>query len=195
MATAVAVNPVFAAIQRNRGMLLPCAAIALLMVILIPLPPAVLDFMLVLNLTLSAAAEALDGLGTKFGQSIVNGNAVLDDVNPQMPQIRTNIQQLSKLADVYTKASPDLWDFLDHAVVTARTLNAEQKDLDAALLASTGFGNTGADIFERGGPYFVRGQADLIPTAKLLDTYSPQLFSNMITASFGNWRSLSRISM
>ena len=77
-----------------------------------------------LNLTLSAAAEALDGLGTKFGQSIVNGNAVLDDVNPQMPQIRTNIQQLSKLADVYTKASPDLWDFLDHAVTTARTLNA-----------------------------------------------------------------------
>ncbi len=129
-----------------------------------------------LNLTLSAAAEALNGLGTKFGQSIVNGNAVLDDINPQMPQIRTNIQQLSKLADVYTKASPDLWDFLDHAVTTARTLNEEQKDLDAALLASTGFGNTGADIFERGGPYFVRGQADLIPTAKLLDTYSPQLY-------------------
>ena len=129
-----------------------------------------------LNLTLSAAAEALDGLGTKFGQSIVNGNAVLDDINPQMPQIRTNVQQLSKLADVYTKASPDLWDFLDHAVTTARTLNEQQKDLDAALLASTGFGNTGADIFERGGPYFVRGQADLIPTAKLLDTYSPQLY-------------------
>jgi phospholipid/cholesterol/gamma-HCH transport system substrate-binding protein len=128
-----------------------------------------------LNLTLSAAAEALNGLGTKFGQSIVNGNAVLDDVNPQMPQIRTNVQQLSKLADVYTKASPDLWDFLDHAVTTARTLNAQQKDLDAALLASTGFGNTGADIFERGGPYFVRGQADLIPTAKLFDTYSPEI--------------------
>ncbi len=129
-----------------------------------------------LNLTLSAAAEALNGLGTKFGQSIVNGNAVLDDVNPQMPQIRSNIQQLSNLADVYTKASPDLWDFLDHAVTTARTLNEQQKDLDAALLASTGFGNTGADIFERGGPYYVRGQADLIPTAQLLDTYSPQLY-------------------
>ena len=128
-----------------------------------------------LNLTLSAAAEALNGLGTKFGQSIVNGNAVLDDVNPQMPQIRSNIQQLSKLAEVYTEASPDLWDFLDHAVTTARTLNEQQKDLDAALLASTGFGNTGADIFERGGPYFVRGQADLIPTAQLFDTYSPEI--------------------
>ncbi|WP_431237985.1 MCE family protein [Mycolicibacterium aichiense] len=129
-----------------------------------------------LNLTLSAAAEALNGLGTKFGQSIVNGNAVLDDVNPQMPQIRSNIRQLSNLADVYIKASPQFWDSLDHAVTTAGTLNAQQKDLDAALLASTGFGNTGADIFERGGPYFVRGQADLVPTSQLLDTYSPQLY-------------------
>ncbi|WP_396924824.1 MCE family protein [Mycolicibacterium sp.] len=128
-----------------------------------------------LNLTLSAAAEALNGLGTKFGQSIVNGNAVLDDVNPQMPQIRSNIRQLSNLADVYIEASPQFWDSLDHAVTTARTLNDQQKDLDAALLASTGFGNTGADIFERGGPYFVRGQADLIPTAQLLDTYSPAI--------------------
>ena len=128
-----------------------------------------------LNMTLSAAAEALSGLGTKFGQSIVNGNAVLDDVNPQMPQIRSNIRQLSNLADVYIEASPQFWDSLDHAVTTARTLNDQQKDLDAALLASTGFGNTGADIFERGGPYFVRGQADLIPTAQLLDTYSPAI--------------------
>ncbi|APE17387.1 MCE family protein [Mycolicibacterium pallens] len=128
-----------------------------------------------LNMTLSAAAEALNGLGTKFGRSIVNGNAVLDDVNPQMPQIRSNVRQLSNLADVYIEASPEFWDSLDHAVTTARTLNDQQKDLDAALLASTGFGNTGADIFERGGPYFVRGQADLIPTAQLLDTYSPAI--------------------
>src|SRR4051812_39286334 len=54
MATAGATHPIFAAIHRNRGMVLPFAAIALLMVILIPLPPAMLDFMLVLNLTLSA---------------------------------------------------------------------------------------------------------------------------------------------
>ena len=129
-----------------------------------------------LNMTLSAAAEALNGLGTKFGQSLVNGNAVLDDVNPQMPQIRSNIRQLSNLADVYIKASPEFWDSLDHAVTTASTLNAQQKDLDAALLASTGFGNTGADIFERSKPFFVRGQADFVPTAQLLDTYSPQLY-------------------
>ncbi|MFN8032545.1 MAG: MCE family protein [Mycobacterium sp.] len=129
-----------------------------------------------LNLTLSAAAEALSGLGTKFGQSVVNGNAILDDVNPQMPQIRSNIKQLANLADVYTKASPDFWNFLDNAVTTATTINAQKGDLDAALLAATGFGNTGADVFEAGAPYFVAGQRDLVPTSRLLDTYSPELF-------------------
>jgi phospholipid/cholesterol/gamma-HCH transport system substrate-binding protein len=129
-----------------------------------------------LNLTLSAAAQSLAGLGDRFGQSIVNGNAILDDVNPQMPQARHDIQQLAALGDTYANAAPDLLDFLNNAVVTSRTINAQQKDLDQALLSAAGFGNTGADIFKRGGPYLARGAADLVPTSQLLDTYSPELF-------------------
>ena len=129
-----------------------------------------------LNLTLSAAAQSLAGLGDRFGQSIVNANAILDDVNPQMPQARHDIQQLAGLGDTYANAAPDLFDFLNNAVVTSRTINAQQKDLDQALLSAAGFGNTGADIFERGGPYLARGDKDLVPTAQLLDTYSPELF-------------------
>ena len=129
-----------------------------------------------LNMTLTAAAEALNGLGTKFGEAIVKGNDILADLNPQMPQIRYTVQRLADLADVYSDASPDLWDFLNNAVTTARTLNDQQSNLDAALLASVGFGNTGADVLERGGPYLVRGQADLVPTAQLLDEYSPAIF-------------------
>ncbi|OBF11918.1 MCE-family protein MCE1A [Mycobacterium sp. ACS4054] len=129
-----------------------------------------------LNLTLSAAAQALTGLGDRFGQSVVNANAILDDVNPQMPQARHDIQQLAGLGDTYANAAPDLIDFLNNAVVTSRTINAQQKDLDQALLSAAGFGNTGADIFNRGGPYLARGAQDLVPTAQLLDTYSPELF-------------------
>jgi phospholipid/cholesterol/gamma-HCH transport system substrate-binding protein len=129
-----------------------------------------------LNLTLSAAAQSLAGLGDRFGRSIVNANAVLDDLNPQQPQIRRDIQRLAALGDTYANAAPDLLDFLNNSVTTARTLNAQQKDLDQALLAAVGFGNNGADIFERGGPYLARGAADLVPTAQVLDTYSPELF-------------------
>ena len=128
------------------------------------------------NLTLSAAAQALTGLGDKFGQSIVNGNKILDEVNPRMPTIRHDIQQLAALGDVYTRAAPDLLDALDNAVTTARTFNRHQAELDKALLAAIGFANTGNDIFTRSRPYLERVAADLLPTAHLLDTYSPQVF-------------------
>ena len=129
-----------------------------------------------LNQTLSATAEALDGLGDRFGQSIVHGNEILADINPQMPQIRRDNQLLADLGDVYANAAPDLFDGLENAVTTARTLNEQQGNIDQALMAAVGFGNTGGDIFERGGPYLVRGAQDLIPTSQLLDTYSPALF-------------------
>jgi phospholipid/cholesterol/gamma-HCH transport system substrate-binding protein len=128
------------------------------------------------NLTLSAAAQALSGLGDKFGQSIINGSAALDEVNPRMPTIRHDIQQLAKLGDTYADASPDLFDFLNNASTTAHTIHGQEKDLDQALLAAAGFGKTGAEIFNRGGPYLARGAADLVPSAQLLDTYSPELF-------------------
>ncbi|MGO9385935.1 MAG: MCE family protein [Mycobacterium sp.] len=129
-----------------------------------------------LNATLSALAQALNGLGSKFGESIVNGNHILAQLNPRMPQLRYDAQRLADLGEIYSRASPDLWNFLQNAVTTARTLTGQQRDLDAALLAAVGAGNTGEDIFARGGPYLARGAADLVPTAALLDTYSPELF-------------------
>ena len=129
-----------------------------------------------LNATLSALAQALDGLGGNFGQSIVNGNQILAQLNPRMPQLGYDVRRLADLGEIYAHASPDLWAFLQNAVTTARTLTRQQGDLDAALLAAVGAGKTGEDIFARGGPYLVRGAADLVPTAALLDTYSPELF-------------------
>jgi phospholipid/cholesterol/gamma-HCH transport system substrate-binding protein len=129
-----------------------------------------------LNQTLTATAEALDGLGDRFGQSIINGNEILGDLNPQMPQLRRDNQLLADLGDVYADAAPQLFDGLQNAVTTARTLNQQQGNIDQALMAAVGFGNTGADVFERGGPYLVRGAADLIRPSEILDEYSPALF-------------------
>jgi phospholipid/cholesterol/gamma-HCH transport system substrate-binding protein len=129
-----------------------------------------------LNQTLAATAQALDGLGDRFGQSIINGNEILADINPKMPQLRRDNQLLADLGEVYANASPDLFEGLENAVTTARTLNEQRANIDQALMASIGFGNTGADIFERSGPYLVRGAEDLIPTSEVLDEYSPALF-------------------
>src|SRR5436190_16983982 len=52
MATA-AFNPMLQRLHANRGIIFPLACISLLLVLLIPLPPGVLDLLLVANLTLS----------------------------------------------------------------------------------------------------------------------------------------------
>src|SRR3712207_4391932 len=49
----IASHPVLAKVHANRGMIFPVALIGMLAVILVPLPTPVLDFLLVLNLTLS----------------------------------------------------------------------------------------------------------------------------------------------
>lgn len=129
-----------------------------------------------LNQTLTAAAQALDGLGKQFGQALDDGNVILAEVNPKLPRLREDFQRLADLADIYTDASPDFWDGLENAVTTARTLNEQRDNLDQALMASVGFGNTGGEIFEKSAPYLVRSSADLVPTTALLDEYSPSLF-------------------
>jgi phospholipid/cholesterol/gamma-HCH transport system substrate-binding protein len=129
-----------------------------------------------LNLTLSATAEALTGLGGKLGKTLVTANTALDNLNPRLPRLQYGLQQLAGLADVYTAAGPDFWNGVDNLLTTVRTLNDERGNLDATLLAAAGFGNTGADVLERGAPYLVRAMADLTPTSQLLNTYSPELF-------------------
>lgn len=128
-----------------------------------------------LNLTLSAAAEALTGLGRSFGRSLTDANEVLSEVNPRLPAVQRGARSLADLADVYTAAGPDLWDGLDNSLTTAATVTAQQRDLDAALLASIGFSDT-TDTLARSAPYLIRLTADLVPSSRLLNTYSPALF-------------------
>ncbi|OBK97263.1 MCE-family protein MCE1A [Mycobacterium asiaticum] len=128
-----------------------------------------------LNLTLSAAGQALTGLGDRFGVSLERGSAILDDLNPQLPQARSDIRQLAALGEIYADSAPELLDALNQAATTARSVNQQRNELDAALLAAAGLGGTGSEVFERGGPYLARGAADLRPTAALLDEYSPEI--------------------
>jgi phospholipid/cholesterol/gamma-HCH transport system substrate-binding protein len=127
------------------------------------------------NQTLTAMAEAVTGLGDRFGESLENGNQILDSLNSQMPQITEDTRGLADLADVYADASPDLWDGLDNALRTAQAFNQHRADIDDALMAAVGLGNDAADSFERGGPYLVRGAEDLVPTTQLLDDYQGEI--------------------
>ena len=53
MAAAITPSSVFARLQENRGMVFPLACVVLLLVLLVPLPPSILDLLLVINITIS----------------------------------------------------------------------------------------------------------------------------------------------
>jgi phospholipid/cholesterol/gamma-HCH transport system substrate-binding protein len=132
-----------------------------------------------LNQTLTATAEALTGLGDRFGGSLMNGNRILGELNPRMPQIRLDTAGFADLTAVYADASPDLWAALENGVRTAGTLNSRRADVDAALMAAIGFSDAATDPLERAGPYFVGVASDLLPTAKLLDDYRGMIFCTL----------------
>jgi len=132
-----------------------------------------------LNLTLSATAEALTGMGSKLGKTLVDANTVLDQLNPHLPELRYDVQQLNVFANILTGAAPDLLDSFDNLAVTARTITGQRRELDVALLSATGFASTGADVFEKGSPYLVRAMSDLVTTSNLLNKYSPELFCTL----------------
>src|SRR5580658_11366606 len=53
MATVTANPTIFQRLSDNRGMVFPLAFVSLLLVVLIPLPTFILDFLLIINITLS----------------------------------------------------------------------------------------------------------------------------------------------
>ncbi|GAB3039138.1 hypothetical protein MBOU_14780 [Mycobacterium bourgelatii] len=132
-----------------------------------------------LNQTLTNVADALDGLGEGFGRSLLDANTILDSLNARQSHLRYDFQQLADVAEVYTGAAPDLFDGLDDASSTASRLYAHRGDLTDALMASIGFSNTSAEVFERGGPYFTRVADDLVATTQLLDEYRGMIYCTL----------------
>lgn len=129
-----------------------------------------------LNLTLHAAAESLTGLGNKLGESLINGNKILDDANAYMPSLRRDLKGFANLGEIYADGAPDLVGFLENSIPAVQTITAQQEELDSVLLGAAGVGNLGADVTNRFGPYFRRQFSDLVPVSALLDEYSPELF-------------------
>ena len=129
------------------------------------------------NLTLSAAAQALTGLGRQV--RAVDRQRQQDPRRPEPPNADDPPRHSSssrRLGDVYANAAPDLFDALDNAVTTARTLNRPS--------GRTRRGAAGGDRLRQHRQRHLHAQqavlerlaADLVPTAHLLDTYSPQVF-------------------
>ncbi|SDD93072.1 MCE family protein [Actinokineospora iranica] len=127
-----------------------------------------------LSSSLGAIAQALEGRGKPLGETLATMNQYLDQLNPQMPQIQTDISRMADTVEVYEAAGPDIVEALDGLTVTAKTF-AEQKNQVAELFKSLTSTTNDVDKFLRANHNTLISLADASrPTLEKLARYSPE---------------------
>ncbi|KDN20636.1 MCE family protein [Amycolatopsis rifamycinica] len=127
-----------------------------------------------LNSSLGAISQALDNRGKPLGDSIVELQDLLGQVNPLMPQFKADITGLAHAADVYTGAAPDILQALSDLSATAKTIVDTRADLDslyASVTSATGHLN---EFLRKNKDNLIGVSAASRPTLELLARYSPE---------------------
>ncbi|MFT4189457.1 MAG: MCE family protein [Aeromicrobium sp.] len=125
--------------------------------------------------TLTAVSTALDGRGEKLGDTLVDLNAYLAEINPDIPKAVDDIVKLGEVSDVYAAALPDLARVLENSVVTGDTVVEKQAQLTAFLASTTTLANTLTSFVGASGDALIQVNADsrrsLYQTARYSTTF------------------------
>ncbi len=127
-----------------------------------------------LSLTLTAIAQGLQGNGKNLGQALVTLNSYLKKINPQLPQIDTDIGKLAELARTYNRAAPDIVQALDDFGVTGRTLATQRADFDALLANLTIASDDLTSFLNANSANAILLSADSLSTLQILGRYAPE---------------------
>ena len=104
-----------------------------------------------LSTTLTAVSTALEGRGEQLGDTLVQLNSYLTEINPEIPQAVDDLVALGEVSDVYAAALPDLARVLENAVVTGGTIVEKDAQLTSFLASTTTLANTLTNFFATSG--------------------------------------------
>jgi phospholipid/cholesterol/gamma-HCH transport system substrate-binding protein len=97
---------------------------------------------------IGSVAQALDGRGSRLGDTIDLADDYLARLNPKMPQVREDVRKLAENLELLAEVAPDLLAATEDALATARTVVAEQAAIATVLVGATAL-TTQADAFLR----------------------------------------------
>jgi phospholipid/cholesterol/gamma-HCH transport system substrate-binding protein len=128
-----------------------------------------------LNETLGAIASAFDGRGDKFGQTLVDFNALLGKIDPSLPNLAHDIEASVPTLTAYGDAAPDLLSTVQNSTQISNTIVDQQQNLDEFLVSAIGLADIGNEVI--GGNREALGNVleNLVPTAELLNLYRKSL--------------------
>lgn len=152
-----------------------------------------------LNETLGAIASAFDGRGDKFGQTLVDFNALLAKIDPSLPSLARDIEASVPTLTAYGDAAPNLLSTVQNSTQISNTIVDQQQNLDEFLVSSIGLADIGNEVIGDNREALGNVLENLVPTAELLNrnrkslwcglgglipfAKSPPQFSGIITSS------------
>lgn len=82
-----------------------------------------------LNATLTAMANALEGRGEDLGKTFVELSQYMEELNPQLPALKEQFDELAKFSDSFAEVTPDIAETLDNFRTGARLLVEKRRNL------------------------------------------------------------------
>lgn len=114
-----------------------------------------------LSAALGAISHALDGRGTTIGQTAVEFDNYLKQLQPVIPTLRADVAKSAQALTVINQVAPGLLNATGHALNLLDTLVQHQADLDALLKAGTSLANTSTDFLAKNSAQLVKWLHDV----------------------------------
>ena len=127
-----------------------------------------------LSMTLNALAGALRGRGNSIGQSFVRTATYLQQLNPQLPTLKADMQGVADLGNNTALAVPDLVKVLDNLSANSRNLVQEQPSLHSFLVTTTQFSGSADSILRQNEARLTTLASSSLPSLETYARYAPE---------------------
>jgi virulence factor Mce-like protein len=128
-----------------------------------------------LNQTLGAIATSLRGRGDKFGQSLVDLDTALGNLNPSLQNLNDVLALSPTVFTAFADASPDLMSILSNTTRVSDSVVDQQDNLDALLVSAIGLADIGTEVLAENRQPLADVLHLLVPTTDLTNQYNPAL--------------------
>ncbi|MFL6156930.1 MAG: MCE family protein [Marmoricola sp.] len=129
-----------------------------------------------LSAVLGSLAQALDGRGQQFADTLNQLTAFLHGVDPRLDTLTTDLRKLATTSDVYAKSAPDLMRVLDaSSSISTGLLVPHEKQFAAALQSAIGLSTTSTKVLAENTRHLITLSGRSRDVLALLDEYSSAL--------------------
>jgi phospholipid/cholesterol/gamma-HCH transport system substrate-binding protein len=127
-----------------------------------------------LSVTLTAIADALQGRGTRLGQTLDQVNSYLKQFDPRLPALDADISELVQVTRAYAQAGPPLVQAMRDFSVTSQTVASEAGNLDSLYSTVTAASRSLTTFLRDNDSTIISLSANGLPTLRVLAGYSAE---------------------